>query len=239
MKPAKLDLPTIWRGCDWGPVTLKWKDVDGNPINLDGWQPKAESINIDLKPSITSSSGGVTVMKLSHVDTANLRLGSEGWDWIWEKLDTQYRYPPFLAGKVVIKEPLTSANGNQPIVPPPDNDNFADAQLIEGENGSVSGTNVGSTRELNEPPGDNSVWYKWLPDRDKQALMSIGMNWLTIESYISPGGGIPNLRLIATSSGNPSAIYWIAHRNTWYYIRLYKRTRTSAFNLIWSMRIPP
>src|SRR5215831_16581343 len=241
MKPAKLDLPTIWRGCDWGPVTMKWKDADGNPINLSGWQPKAQSINIDLKPVITDVGQGITVMQLSRIDTAYLRLGVEGWDWIWERTSQQYRFPPFLSGKVAIREPLTSTNGSQPIVPPPDNDNLADAILIEGEAGSVEGTTVGSTRQPNEPSGDNSVWYKWTPNRHKLALMNLGMNWLTIEIYGPTGssfGDFRDITLIATSSGNPSAVSWMATVNVTYFIRIYKRTRTSAFNLVWSMQLP-
>lgn len=50
----------------------------------------------------------------------------------------------------------------------PANDNFASAQVISGCTGSVSGTNVGSKRETNEPrhapdnnAGAGSVWYSW------------------------------------------------------------------------------
>src|SRR5687768_12510905 len=51
---------------------------------------------------------------------------------------------------------------------PPANDNFASAQTITGCSGSVTGTNVGATRESGEPNhspdnggGDRSVWYRW------------------------------------------------------------------------------
>lgn len=51
--------------------------------------------------------------------------------------------------------------------PQPANDNFANAQLISGASGSVSGTNVGATVEPNEPTiqdnrGGASVWYEWV-----------------------------------------------------------------------------
>jgi hypothetical protein len=56
--------------------------------------------------------------------------------------------------------------------PPPPNDNFANAQLVDGSNASVSGTTRAATRELGEPDhltsgidnfwiGDHSVWYRW------------------------------------------------------------------------------
>jgi|GEM_PF-6705981 len=49
---------------------------------------------------------------------------------------------------------------------PPANDNFANAQLISGTSGSVTGTNVGATVEpgeqtIQDTRGGASVWYKW------------------------------------------------------------------------------
>lgn len=48
----------------------------------------------------------------------------------------------------------------------PPNDNFADATSINGNSGSVNGTNVNATREAGEPNhadanGGVSVWYQW------------------------------------------------------------------------------
>jgi hypothetical protein len=113
MKPATLDLPTIWRGCDWGPVTLKWKDANGQPINLAGWQCRAQSLNIFLGAVITDRAHGVTTLSLSKGETALFKLGTEKWDWIWERTNGSYRFPPFLSGKVQIKDPVT-ATGTDP-----------------------------------------------------------------------------------------------------------------------------
>ena len=49
---------------------------------------------------------------------------------------------------------------------PPTNDDFADAQVIAGLTGSVSGSTVDGTKEPGEPdqagnPGGASVWYVW------------------------------------------------------------------------------
>ena len=49
---------------------------------------------------------------------------------------------------------------------PPPNDNFANAQVISGCSGSVTGTNVGATKETGEQDhasngGTRSVWYQW------------------------------------------------------------------------------
>ena len=50
--------------------------------------------------------------------------------------------------------------------PTPGNDNFANAQPISGPAGSVAGSTIGATREVNEPDhtnsfGSASVWYRW------------------------------------------------------------------------------
>jgi hypothetical protein len=113
MKPGKLDLPTIWRGCDWGPVTLKWKDVNGNPINITAWTPCAQSLNKNRNAAKkTPYTGGETTLSLTKAQTLHLKLGTENWDWIWQSSNT--RYPPFLTGKVAIKEPVTGVEGDTP-----------------------------------------------------------------------------------------------------------------------------
>ncbi len=52
------------------------------------------------------------------------------------------------------------------VVNPPANNAFANAQVITGNSGSVSGRNTDATKEVNEPnpagnPGGRSVWYAW------------------------------------------------------------------------------
>jgi len=53
----------------------------------------------------------------------------------------------------------------------PANDNFADAEIISGQSGSVFGSNVGATTEAGEPAhagtsGGGSVWYRWTASAD-------------------------------------------------------------------------
>src|SRR5439155_20562964 len=52
----------------------------------------------------------------------------------------------------------------------PANDNFANAQVITGPNGSANGSNIGATAEAGEPlipteygpeSGGSSIWYSW------------------------------------------------------------------------------
>ncbi|HEX8834334.1 MAG TPA: hypothetical protein VF719_09035, partial [Abditibacteriaceae bacterium] len=54
------------------------------------------------------------------------------------------------------------------VATPPLNDNFAAAQLLSGNSGSIAGTTLDATREAGEPLHDassvyGSVWYKWSP----------------------------------------------------------------------------
>lgn len=118
IKPGKLDLPTIWRGCDWGPVIFKWKDQNGNPLDVSQWQAVVQSLNINLNPSITDGPGGVTQIALNRAQTSVIKQGVEAWDWIWQRPEGTYRYPPFLSGKVEIKEPISGTNGSGPPPPP-------------------------------------------------------------------------------------------------------------------------
>ena len=117
--PAKVDLPPIWRGCDWGPVTLYWKDANGDPINLSGWYPRAKSLNYFLGAALVDNGvGGVTTMTLSRDETDLCKLGVESWDWVWEHYDSSgnldYRFSPFLSGKIEIKEPTSFSDEPPP-----------------------------------------------------------------------------------------------------------------------------
>lgn len=63
-------------------------------------------------------------------------------------------------------QPTTKITPHVPSGKPPANDDFANAQVVSGASGSVTGTNVGATLEAGEPTiqdakGGASVWYKW------------------------------------------------------------------------------
>lgn len=71
--------------------------------------------------------------------------------------------------------------------PPPNND-FANAQIISGACGSVSGTNLGANKEPGEPshspdgdPGGHSVWYQWqAPSSGSITMTTAGSNYDTV-----------------------------------------------------------
>ena len=70
-------------------------------------------------------------------------------------------------GRGAYELPLSNPTPTPTPPPPPPNDNFANAQVISGCSGSVTGTNVGATREVGEPDNPasptsrKSVWYQW------------------------------------------------------------------------------
>lgn len=109
MKPGKLDLPTIWRGCEYPAIILKWKNPDGTPFNLAGWLPFAETrTGISLNPIITDEENGVTQMSLNRLETGGMKLGVEQWDWVWwNSGNGNTLYPPILSGSVLVDQPTT------------------------------------------------------------------------------------------------------------------------------------
>jgi subtilisin family serine protease len=86
----------------------------------------------------------------------------------------------------------------------PANDNFANAQVISGNSGTVTGSNVGATKEPGEPnhagnAGGASVWYRWTPSTSGSATIdTIGSNFDTLLAvYI--GSAVNSLTLIASN----------------------------------------
>ncbi|MEK6283944.1 MAG: MBG domain-containing protein, partial [Acidobacteriota bacterium] len=75
-----------------------------------------------------------------------------------------------------------------PTPSPPANDNFASPQLISGCSGSVTGTNLGATKESGESShspdnddGGGSVWYQWTaPASTSVTMTTAGSNYDTL-----------------------------------------------------------
>jgi hypothetical protein len=116
-----------------------------------------------------------------------------------------------------------------PTPSPPPNDNFANGQLVIGCSGSVTGTNVGATRESGEPnnpvsPGSTrSVWYQWqAPSTGSATIDTIGSNFDTILGVYT-GSSLATLSLVASNddiaSGNTdSTVTFNATQGTTYRI---------------------
>ena len=70
MTTGRYDPPIIWRGMNWPNITLIWKDLLGNPFDLTGWKPFAQTINgVSLNPQVTDPVNGVTTVGLTEALT--------------------------------------------------------------------------------------------------------------------------------------------------------------------------
>jgi hypothetical protein len=89
-----------------------------------------------------------------------------------------------------------------PAPPAPANDNFVNPVVIQGQNGSVAGTNQNATKETGEPdhaqdPGGSSVWYRWTAPATGQATFdTVGSNYdSTLAAYA--GASVGGLSVLA------------------------------------------
>lgn len=90
----------------------------------------------------------------------------------------------------------------QPI-PRPANDDFANAQVLVGESGFVTGTNRGATIEPDEPPAPgSSVWYRWQPPSSgKVTFTTIGSFFDTLLT-VYRGNSLNSLELVGSDNNN-------------------------------------
>ena len=101
-----------------------------------------------------------------------------------------------------------------PTPSPPANNNFVNALAIGGCSGTVSGTNVGATKESGEPDhasngGTRSVWYLWqAPNTGSVAFNTSGSGFDTVLGVYT-GSAVNSLSLIQdnddVTSGNTSS----------------------------------
>lgn len=96
-----------------------------------------------------------------------------------------------------------------PTPSPPANDNFANAQLISGCSGSVSGTNVSATKEVSEPDhagvtGSASVWYQWQASENSSVTIdTAGSNYDTVLAVYT-GNSVGSLTPVASNDDEAS-----------------------------------
>ena len=90
----------------------------------------------------------------------------------------------------------------------PPNDNFANAQVIAGNMGSATGSNIGATKEPCEPnhhgiPGGASVWYRWTaPVGGNATFDTFGSNFDTVLAVYT-GNNLCSLTHIASNDDDP------------------------------------
>jgi len=94
----------------------------------------------------------------------------------------------------------------------PGNDNFASGTVISGTSLTVTGTNIGATKEAGEPAiasnaGGRSVWYTWTaPANGKVTLNTHGSNFDTLLGVYT-GNSVSSTTLVASNDDDPAARY--------------------------------
>jgi hypothetical protein len=94
--------------------------------------------------------------------------------------------------------------------PPADNDNFANARVIVGCGGTISGSNLNATKETGEPNhapdangGTHSVWYRWhAPSTGSVTFTTAGSRYDTVLA-IYTGSSVDALSLIGNNDDIP------------------------------------
>ncbi|HEV7373932.1 MAG TPA: NF038122 family metalloprotease, partial [Pyrinomonadaceae bacterium] len=127
--------------------------------------------------------------------------------------------------------PIPSA---PPAPAPPSNDNFVSAQAITGCSGSVTGSNVGATKEAGEPNNPDSagsaksVWYQWqAPSGGSVTIDTVGSGFDTVLAVYT-GSSLGGLALVGNNDDNEdpnttehevtSSVTFTATQNTVYRI---------------------
>ncbi len=90
----------------------------------------------------------------------------------------------------------------------PSNDNFSNAITLSGNSGSVSGSNVASTRETGEPQFGNafSVWWKWTaPANGVSVFDTIGSSF-DVETAVYTGSSVGALTLVVRDSDSGGSL---------------------------------
>ncbi len=89
----------------------------------------------------------------------------------------------------------------------PANDNFANAEIVSGTSGSVTGSSLSATKETGEPnhadnAGGHSIWYQWTaPSAGTFAFSTAGSNFDTVMAVYA-GSAVNSLTTMAYNDDN-------------------------------------
>jgi PASTA domain len=126
----------------------------------------------------------------------------------------------------------------------PPNDDFADAVVVTGDDGSVDGTNEGASAEASEPGSvSGSVWYRWTaPSTGPATFMTCGSPFDTAIAVYT-GSALGSLAFVAYSDDAcdlGSIAGFEATAGTTYTVAVGGCCGESgAFNLAWNRNPPP
>lgn len=117
----------------------------------------------------------------------------------------------------------------------PTNDDFANAQTIEGESGSFDSSNEGATLQGSEFYGGSaaSVWFEWTAPDD--GAWKFRSNPHDLSTWVFAGSGVENLRLIS-QPGTISIATFVARKGETYKLAVTSRSAEASgrqFELTW------
>src|SRR5262249_39243222 len=129
---------------------------------------------------------------------------------------------------------------------PPPNDNFASAQQITGDTGSVTGTTTEATFQPGEPDpldGGSSVWYVWTAPSSGWATVHTCGSSLDTRLALYTGSQLYALTLVGDDDqgcGDQSRVSWEAVAGTVYHISVDGFFGDEGdFTLTWNRNPPP
>ena len=109
-------------------------------------------------------------------------------------------------GPITVDTPggTAASLANFVVLIPPTNDQFAIAQLIAGNNGSVSGANTDATKESGEPnhagsAGGRSVWYRWIAPASGAWVFNTRGSAVDTLMAVYTGNAVNALTLVASN----------------------------------------
>src|SRR6266581_5960307 len=84
------------------------------------------------------------------------------------------------------------------VLPNPGNDNFTNAYVISGGQGSTNGTTLRATRETGEPyhagvTNSPSVWYKWTASSNGATTLNVTANTAPMILAVYTGSSVASL----------------------------------------------
>jgi hypothetical protein len=126
---------------------------------------------------------------------------------------------------------------------------FANAQAISGSSGTVTGSNVGATKESGEPnhagnSGGASIWYRWTPAAGGSVTIdTLGSSFDTLLAVYT-GSAVNALTSVASNDdccgGRQSKVTFTATGGTTYQIAVDGYNgKTGSVNLDWSQAVAP
>ncbi len=120
-------------------------------------------------------------------------------------------------------------------LPPPANDDLADAAPLGGITGAFIGTTLNATAEPDEPdhagePANASVWYRWTPPVTGIATLELTGSdvWMGVYTRLT----VAQSGLVDVASG--TMVYFIAQAGTTYYIAIDGSAEVGGYFILYS-----